>query len=75
MSVGTVSGYDSSYSDPGGSGRVNNLPDTPTVLVDEKPVPSNGATVKFDLTAGGAGTDDTGQIPSLLYAVSRNGTK
>ena len=76
MSVGTVSGYDSSYSSAGGSGRVNNLPGAPTVKsIDKTLIPSTGATVNFELTAGGVGTGDTGQTGSLYYATSSTGTK
>ena len=75
MTVGSVSGYDSSYSGDGGSGRINNLPGAPTVSIDKTLIPSDGATVKFSLTAGGVGTDDAGQSASLYYATSSTGTK
>lgn len=75
MSVGTISGYDSPYSGEGGSGRVNNLPEKPTVTEDKDLVPWGGGNVTFTLVAGGVGTGDIGQSASLYYAPSLAGTK
>lgn len=70
--IGKISGYDSDYSDEGGSCTVNTLPGAPIISVNKDKLPSSGGTVTFTLSAG---SSNTGQTTSLYYSTSKSGTK
>ena len=74
LTVGTVSGYNSSISSTSANFRVNSLPDAPSVTASPAMIKSSGSTtVKFTVTAGS--DTNTSQTKTLYYATSASGTK
>lgn len=72
VTVGSVSGYNSTKSVASSGLKANTLPNPPLVSVDTSTIPSDGGDVTFTVSTNG---DDDGQNLSLYYATSSSGTK
>lgn len=74
LTIGTVSGYNSSISSTSANFRVNSLPAAPSVTASPAMIKSSGSTtVNFTVTAGS--DTNTSQTKTLYYATSASGTK
>ncbi len=74
LTIGTVSGYNSSISSTSANFRVNSLPAAPSVTASPTMIKSSGSTtVNFTVTAGS--DTNTSQTKILYYSTSESGAK
>lgn len=71
--IGTVSGYDSSWKDSSNSIKINNLPGKPTVTADKTILTSFDTGTTLTVTVGTDG--DSSQTKTVWYSTSPSGTK